>query len=35
MFLSKRARLISPSATLAIAARAKAMKAEGIDVIGF
>ncbi len=35
MFLSKRAELISPSATLAIAARAKAMKAEGIDVIGF
>jgi len=35
MSLSKRAKLISPSATLAIAARAKAMKAEGIDVIGF
>ena len=35
MSLSKRAELISPSATLAIAARAKAMKAEGIDVIGF
>ncbi len=35
MSLSKRAELISPSATLAIAARAKAMKVEGIDVIGF
>lgn len=35
MSLSKRAELISPSPTLAIAARAKAMKAEGIDVIGF
>ncbi len=35
MSLSKRATLISPSATLAITAKAKAMKAEGIDVIGF
>lgn len=35
MSLSKRAGLISPSLTLAITARAKAMRAEGIDVIGF
>jgi len=35
MFLSKRAQLISPSPTLAITVRAKKMKAEGIDVIGF
>ncbi|MCK4436357.1 pyridoxal phosphate-dependent aminotransferase, partial [bacterium] len=35
MSLSKRASLISPSATLAITAKAKAMKAEGIDVLGF
>lgn len=35
MSLSKRAELISPSPTLAISAKAKAMKAEGIDVIGF
>ncbi|MCD5390466.1 pyridoxal phosphate-dependent aminotransferase [candidate division NPL-UPA2 bacterium] len=35
MSLSKRVTLISPSATLAITAKAKAMKAEGVDVIGF
>ena len=33
--LSKRVRSISPSPTLAITAKAKKMKAEGIDVIGF
>jgi len=35
MSLSKRAQLISPSPTLAITARAKAMKTKGVDVIGF
>ena len=35
MFLAKRISQISPSATLAITAKAKAMQAEGIDVIGF
>ncbi len=35
MILSKRISQINPSATLAITAKAKAMKAEGIDVIGF
>ena len=35
MVLSKRAQAISPSPTLAITAKAKAMQAEGIDVIGF
>lgn len=35
MTLSKRAGLISPSITLAITAKAKKMKQEGIDVIGF
>lgn len=33
--ISKRAAAISPSPTLAITAKAKAMKAEGIDVISF
>lgn len=33
--LSKRAQVINPSATLSLTAKAKAMKAEGIDVIGF
>ena len=33
--LSQRARIISPSPTLAISAKAKQMKADGIDVIGF
>jgi aspartate aminotransferase len=33
--LSQRASAIQPSATLAITARAKQMKSEGIDVIGF
>lgn len=35
MNLSDRATSISPSPTLGITARAKAMKAEGIDIIGF
>lgn len=35
MILSKKAMQISPSLTLAITAKAKKMKAEGIDVIGF
>ncbi|WP_346912876.1 pyridoxal phosphate-dependent aminotransferase [Clostridium sp.] len=35
MMLSKKAMGISPSLTLAITAKAKKMKAEGIDVIGF
>ena len=34
-FLSERARSIKPSITLAISAKAKAMKAEGIDVLNF
>ena len=34
MSISKRVSSISPSATLAITARAKQMKQEGIDVIG-
>ena len=33
--LSRRVRAIKPSATLSLTAKAKAMKAEGIDVIGF
>ena len=33
--ISRRAAQIAPSATLAIDARAKALKAEGKDVIGF
>jgi len=35
MELTRRARSISPSPTLGITARAKAMRAEGIDIIGF
>jgi aspartate aminotransferase len=35
MKLSKRISQISPSATLAITAQAKKMKAEGLDIIGF
>lgn len=35
MALSQRARSLKPSPTLAITAKAKAMRAEGIDVIGF
>lgn len=35
MSISKKVGLISPSVTLAITAKAKQMKAEGIDVIGF
>ena len=34
MELSKLAKELKPSATLAITAKAKEMKAEGIDVIG-
>lgn len=34
-FISRRVRAINPSATLSLTAKAKAMKAEGIDVIGF
>ncbi len=34
-FLSERAKKIKPSVTLAITAQAKAMKAQGIDLIGF
>ncbi len=34
-FLSERARSIKPSITLAISAKAKAMKAEGLDVLNF
>lgn len=33
--LSKKAAAVKPSSTLAITAKAKAMKAEGIDVVGF
>lgn len=33
--ISKKAKAISPSATLAIDSKFKAMKAEGIDVVGF
>ncbi len=35
MNLSKRAQAISPSPTLGITAKAKALRAEGIDIIGF
>jgi len=35
MPLSRRARSISPSSTLAITSMAKQMQAEGIDVISF
>ena len=35
LFISKKASSISPSPTLAISAKAKSMKAQGIDVIGF
>ena len=35
MSLSKRAKSISPSPTMAITAKAKQMKAEGLDMIGF
>ena len=33
--LSKKAASVKPSSTLAITAKSKAMKAEGIDVVGF
>lgn len=33
--LSEKAKAVKPSSTLAITAKAKAMKAEGIDVVGF
>ncbi|MDP4119021.1 MAG: pyridoxal phosphate-dependent aminotransferase, partial [Bacillota bacterium] len=35
MFISKKALEVSPSSTLAIDSKFKAMKAEGIDVVGF
>ena len=35
MYLSKKFSSISPSATLAIDSKFKAMKAEGMDVVGF
>ncbi len=35
MWLSKRAKGLKPSPTMAITAKAKSMKAEGIDVVGF
>ena len=35
MFISKKALAVSPSSTLAIDSKFKAMKAEGIDVVGF
>jgi len=35
MSLAKRVTLVKPSPTLAVDAKAKAMKAEGIDVVGF
>ena len=35
MAISERARRLKPSSTLAITAKAKAMRADGIDVIGF
>ena len=34
-YLSERARIISPSITLTISAKAKALKAEGIDILNF
>jgi len=33
--ISKRAAALTPSLTLAVDAKAKQMKAEGIDVVGF
>jgi len=35
MVVSKKALSISPSSTLAIDAKAKKMRSEGIDIIGF
>ena len=35
MRLSQRARSVSPSATLAVAAKAAALRRQGIDVVGF
>ncbi len=35
MKVSRRSQLVPPSATMAVDSRAKAMKAEGIDVVGF
>lgn len=35
MKISQRAQAVPPSATIAVTSRAKAMKAEGIDVLGF
>ena len=33
--LSRKAASVKPSSTLAITAKAKALKAEGIDIVGF
>lgn len=33
--LSKKAKAVKPSSTLAITAKAKELKAKGIDVVGF
>jgi aspartate aminotransferase len=35
MKISKRAAAITPSATLAVSAKSKQMKAQGLDVVGF
>ena len=35
MKVSKRAQAVPPSATMAVTTRAKEMKAQGIDVVGF
>ncbi|MCX5670932.1 MAG: aminotransferase class I/II-fold pyridoxal phosphate-dependent enzyme, partial [Planctomycetota bacterium] len=35
MQISKRVKAIAPSMTLAVSAKAKAMKAAGVDVVGF
>lgn len=34
-FLSERARVLKPSATLAISAKAKELKSKGVDIVGF
>ena len=35
MKISKRAQAVPPSATIAVSSRAKELKAQGVDVIGF
>ena len=35
MIISQKAQIISPSPTLAVDAKAKQMKSEGYDVVGF